>query len=307
MGETIRVRVPATTANLGPGFDCLGMALDLWNTIEVTAGKEGFSIYGEGSNSLSHGKRNLVFKSLSAVFGKAGLPVPRLSLVCTNEIPLSRGLGSSSAAIVGGLVAGNELCGRMLDQDSLLSLAVEIEGHPDNVTPALLGGLQIVVNDEGRLITQEVPFPQNLKAVLFIPDVPMPTHQARRILSPTVTREDAVYNIGRVALLIAAVATGGLQGLHVATQDRLHQPARQSIFPPMASIIEQAMEAGALGAFLSGGGSTILALAKESQDKIGEAMQDGARLHNVQGATKVVSISPQGAHVAFCREHGTWP
>ncbi len=297
MSKTVKVRVPATTANLGPGFDCLGMALDMWNTIQVKIGSEEITIYGEGSRTLNRGKRNLVYRSTCIPFKEVGLPIPKLSISCNNQIPLSRGLGSSSAAIVSGLVAGNELCGRLLTRDRILELATEIEGHPDNVTPALLGGCRIVVSDNGHLVTGTVPVPDVLTAVLFIPGMPMPTRQARNILSPTVTRGDAVYNIGRAALVVSSFATGNLETLAVATQDRLHQPARQAIFPAMSAIFTSALDAGALGTFLSGGGSTILALAKENQQEIGEAMAQAAKSNDMSGLVSVVAISKLGAHV----------
>ena len=155
------------------------------------------------------------------------------------------------------------MCGDPISQHQLLELAVEIEGHPDNVAPAMLGGCQIGVQDDGRLITSQVPLPRELKAVLFVPDVPMSTDQARNILPSTVDRADAVYNIGRVALLVRALTTGDLQHLNVATQDRLHQPARQELFFPMKNILRGAMDAGALGVFLSGAGSSVLALTRQ--------------------------------------------
>lgn len=292
-----KVKVPATTANLGPGFDCLGMALDLWNTIEVKVGSSGFTISGEGSDTLSRGKTNLIYRSIAAVYDEFDNPVPELSIRCENLIPLSRGLGSSSSAIVGGLVAGNELCGRPFDQNKLLELAAQIEGHPDNVTPALLGGCRIVVKDGDHLVTTEVPVPDTLRAVLFIPDMPMPTHEARGILSPMVSREDAVFNIGRVALLVTAFATGSFAHLKVATQDRLHQPARQAIFPAMPQIFEGALEAGALGVFLSGGGSSILALATNSPEKLELAMTVAATKNGVTGHSRILGLSKQGAHL----------
>ncbi len=297
MSRIVRVKIPATTANLGPGFDCLGMALDMWNTIDVKVGSFGFSISGEGAETLSRTKTNLIYRSIATPFKETGTPIPDLYISCTNVIPLSRGLGSSSAAIVGGLLAGNELCVRPLNQEQLLSLAAKIEGHPDNVTPALLGGCRIVVKDGSQLITEEVLVPSALRAVLFIPDMPMPTREARGILAPTVSREDAVFNIGRAAMLVTAFATGSFSHMRVATQDRLHQPARQAIFPAMPRIFEGALDAGALGVFLSGGGSTILALATESPENIQRAMEEAAEKVGVPGHSKIVRLSKQGAHV----------
>jgi len=297
MKKKVEIKVPATTANLGPGFDCLGMTLNLWNSLEVSIGGHAFEIFGEGSNSLAKDKTNLIYKSLSTFFNEIGRTMPDVSIISSNNIPLSRGLGSSSAAIVSGLVAGNELCQRPLSNMQLLNLAAQIEGHPDNVTPALLGGFQIVVNDSGNLVTQNVPIISNLKAILFIPEIPMSTHHARNILSNYIERNDAIYNISRTALLISSLITGNFESLRIATQDKLHQPARQSLFPAMYKVFEEAIKAGASGVFLSGGGSTILALAEKNFKSIGQAMQKGAQTYNINGVVDEVTVAVKGAHI----------
>ena len=297
MLSRVEVKAPATTANLGPGFDCLGMALDLWNTVRLEVGGSGITVSGEGEGSLSLGRDNLVFRSAAALFQAAGVPAPHLSLTCENAVPLGRGLGSSSAAVVGGLAAANALCGAPLSQEAVLALAVEIEGHPDNVTPALLGGCQIVVQDGDRVVTSPVPMTTDLWAVLYIPSQQMPTQQARGLLGPTVTRSDAVFNMGRAALLVNALSTGDVSLLRTATQDRLHQPARGVLFPAMGRIIRAALEAGAAGAFLSGAGSTILALTVDREMTVGYEMADMADKAGVPGDVKVTRVSTQGAHV----------
>ena len=157
MKERVVVKVPSTTANMGPGFDCLGMALDIWNHVIVEVGENSIEVFGEGAGALPTDQSNLVYQGFRTALIEAGRPVPQVRLVCRNEIPLGRGLGSSSAALVGGLVAGNELCGRPLDQSTLLELAANIEGHPDNVAPALLGGCQIGVWHDQHLVTSSVP------------------------------------------------------------------------------------------------------------------------------------------------------
>ncbi|MDA1347271.1 MAG: homoserine kinase [Chloroflexi bacterium] len=298
MPDSLTVRVPATSANMGPGFDCLGLALDFWNEVRVDLGGSGLQVTGEGEGSLSLGKHNLVHEGISLAFAEAGQPMPRIGVRCHNEIPLGRGLGSSSAAVVGGLVAGNELCGRPLSQDRLLELAAQTEGHPDNSAAALLGGCQIVVQDGDRLVTATVPVPEGLRAVLFIPDMPMPTEHARGLLPPIVDRSDAVFNTGRTALLVSAFFSGDLSKLRVATQDRLHQPARETIFPAMKNIIKSALDAGALGVFLSGAGSTVLALATDRELTIGYEMADAAAKSGIDGTLKVTRPTTTGAHVA---------
>ena len=293
----VTVKVPATTANLGPGFDCMGMALDIWNSIEVELGPGGVEVNGEGAGSLPEDRSNLVHRSFRLPFEESGRGVPDVTIRCLNEVPLARGLGSSSAAAVGGLVAGNEMAGRPLTSGGLLALAAETEGHPDNAAPALLGGCQIVVRDGPGLVTSRVPLPTDLQAVLFIPDMSMPTEQARDLLPSTVPRRDAVYNIGRAALLVRALATNDLSHLAVATEDMLHQPDRQSIFPAMKNIIRAALDAGALGAFLSGAGPTVLALTRGREMTVGYEMSDAAEKSGISGTVKVTRPVETGAHV----------
>ena len=296
MQDTVKVKAPATSANIGPGFDCLGMALDIWNEVHVSLGPPSFTITGEGEKTLHLGQKNLVYKSFCLPFRESGQSVPDVSMSCHNAIPLGRGLGSSSAAIVAGLLAGNALCERPLSQEQLLQLAVQVEGHPDNVAATLLGGCQVVVSDEDRLITASVPLPPELKAVIYIPDFPMPTERARQLLPDQVSREDAVYNMGRVALLIRAFATGDFSQLAVATMDRLHQPARQTIFPAMKNIFRAALGAGALGVFLSGAGSSVLALTTGREFTIGYEMADAAVKSGLDGALKITTPTISGAH-----------
>ena len=220
-----------------------------------------------------------------------------MSIKCHNEIPISRGLGSSAAAIVGGLVAANELLNTQLSQKRILDLAVKIEGHPDNVTPALLGGCQIVVNNEPNRVVSKVPIPESLNVIIFIPDVIMQTVDTRKQLPANVTMQDAIFNIGRVALLINSLSTGNLANLEIATKDRLHQPTRQESFSPMQTIINAAVRAGALGAFLSGSGSSIIALANEREVTIGYEMSDAAAKSGVTGTLQITRPTTKGAHV----------
>ena len=297
MPKRVTVRAPATSANMGPGFDCLALALDLWSVVTVEVGGDGFEIDGEGAESLPRDSSNLVARSFRVPFEQAGREAPAARFVCDNGIPLARGLGSSSAAVAAGLLAGNEVCGRRLAQDGLLSLAAEIEGHPDNVSAALLGGCQIVVESNGGLVTSRVPVPADLKAVVYIPEASMPTQRARGLLQPTVARSDAVFNIGRAALLVNALAAGDLRSVAVATQDRLHQPARAAIFPPMKVIVRAALDAGSAGAFLSGAGSSVLALTTEREVTIGYEMAEAASKAGVEGTFMVVALSERGAYV----------
>ena len=298
MNQTkVTVKVPATSANMGPGFDCLGMALDIWNSVTVQVGGRGFEISGHGEDELPRDESNLVWSSIARIFNETGQTMPPISLTCRNDIPTTRGLGSSSAALVGGLVAGNKLCGKPFDKDELLQMAADAEGHPDNVAPALFGGMRIAVTHNGRVLSAPVPIPETLSAVLYVPDAPMPTEEARDLLQSHVPRSDAVFNIGRAALLVRAMASGDIRHLDIATDDRLHQPARQTIFFPMKNIIRAALGAGALGAFLSGAGSTVLAFATEKEFTIGYEMADAAVKSGLNGEVIITRPTTLGARV----------
>ena len=299
----VTVYAPATTANLGPGFDCLGMALDLWNRLDVTIPASGqasavVEVSGEGEGELPADDTNLVYRAMRFLFDEAGLDPPPLHLRCENRIPLSRGLGSSAAAIAGGLVAANHLSGGPFSPNELLEMAAAIEGHPDNVAAAVLGGLRLVVGDGPQLYTVPINVPEDIQAVLLVPDVRISTEDARRVLPDRVTVADAVYNMGRVGLLVAGMATNHPEYLSVATEDRLHQPHRQAIFPPMKLIFRAARDAGALGVFLSGSGSTIMALTRGREMTVAYEMFEAARITGVECKLLVVSPTPKGAHLA---------
>lgn len=301
--QPFEVVAPATTANLGPGFDCLGMALDLWNRLEVVpvpAGSPELSsveIVGEGVDELASDASNLTFRALRFLFDEAGLEMPGLRLRCQNVIPLSRGMGSSAAAIAGGLVAANHLCGNQYSRNELLEMAATIEGHPDNVAAAVLGGLQLVVSDGSQLYTAPIPVPEEIQAVLFIPEARIATSDARAVLPGQVSVADAVFNMGRVALLVAGMSLDRPEYLDVATQDRLHQPYRQPLFPAIKLIFAAARDAGALGVFLSGSGSTVLALTRGREMTVAYEMFEAARLTGVPGKVEITRPTSRGAHV----------
>ncbi len=296
--RSLTVQVPATSANLGPGFDALGMALGLTNRVHVAPAETlAVEIRGEGAGELSKGPENLVYRALLRLSEHIGAPPPPLRLRCENAIPLARGLGSSSAAIVAGLLAGNHLYGEPLSAAELLDLAVELEGHPDNVTPALLGGLRVCVAGERGILQAAVRLPRPLQAVLFVPDFPMATAEARKLLPAAVPVRDAVYNLGRAALLVAAIASGEYELLREATRDRLHQPARSALFPAMPKFFAAALAAGALGAFLSGAGSTLLALVEAHGEQVAAAFEATARHEGVAGRTLIVPAAVEGARV----------
>ena len=292
----VTVRVPATTANMGPGFDCLGMALDIYDDITFAELGQGDSVVeGEGMVK-SYGQ--LALHAAQELYKEIRRTAPSFKVCSDNRIPIGRGLGSSAAAIVGGLVAANHLCGVPLSTKEILELAVRIEGHPDNVTPALLGGCRVMVVEEDRQLTQaNVPFPPELKAVLFVPDFSMPTEESRRLLPDSLSRSDTVYNVSRAALLVTALATRRLELLQTAMGDRIHQPARSGIFSAMYCLFEAALDAGALGVFLSGGGPTVLALTLWEEKEIGKAMEEAAREEGIRGESLVSRMTLKGAYV----------
>lgn len=294
----IRIRVPATSANLGAGFDCYGLALSLVNEVEVTLADEmSFIIEGEGAGELPRDDDNLVLRALRYYFDAISQELPPLRIWTRNAIPVARGLGGSSAAIVSGLMAANALAGEPLSRSDLLNMAVAIEGHPDNVAPAMLGGIIVGVMNGGRLVTDSLPVPPGLRTVLFIPDFEMSTEQARAILPKQVSRADVVFNLSRTALFGAAIVSGKLGLLREAMRDQLHQPYRTSMFPAMPQIIEAAVGAGALGACLSGAGSAILALVTEHDDEVARAMQAEAARRSVSGRSLLLDIAAEGAHL----------
>jgi len=287
----IIVRAPATTANLGPGFDSLGMALDLWAEVVVStqAPPTGFSPDPAERMAVDAARRLYAHVQKEAPDG--------LWAQYHARIPVARGLGASAVARAAGLLGANALLGEPLDREAILTLGTELEGHPDNMAAVLFGGLQVVVLDGETVVHAGLAAPAGLKAVLFVPEMEMPTDESRRALPTQLSRQDAVHNIGRAALLVAALAGGRLELLDTATRDRLHQPARAKIFPAMEPVFQAARQAGALAVFLSGGGSTILALAARDADKIGRAMAGAAAKEGVGGETMITKPSDQGAQI----------
>ncbi|MDA1188121.1 MAG: homoserine kinase [Chloroflexi bacterium] len=298
MKHRVVVRTPASSANMGPGFDCLAVALDIWNSATIEIGSPRLSTKGHGSELPNNSYAKLVQRCFAIPFYMAGLNVPDVSIDCKNDIPAGKGLGSSAAAILAGIHAGNELSGAELDSDTILRVAAEAEGHPDNVAAAARGGCQIVVPIEGDYITATVPFPQELKAVLYIPDMPKSTDKTRKLLPPTYSRKDVVFNLGRVALLVRALSTGDLKYLNIATQDVVHQPTRVPLYPGMKNVLRAALSAGALGAYLSGSGSSVLALTNGHEMTIGYEMTDAADKSGLTGELKITAPTARGAYVA---------
>ena len=288
MASSVTVRVPATSANLGPGFDALGVALD-WAG-EITLSEVAAPVAPAGS------MERLALMAAAALFEQAGEPMPPLAAKYRGDMPIGRGLGMSAAAFAGGLVAANALLGRVA-VESLIPLAWHLEGHGDNIIPTLLGGLCVVAEDDDGPVWCRIEPPEDLRVALFVPDFAMPTHESRERLPVSLTRGQAVYNIARSALVVAAITQRRYDLLGTATQDILHQPARATLFPAMLPALEAARKAGAHGAYLSGGGSTLAAFVTDHAESVAGAMREAAAAHGIDGVTRVVSLSPRGAEV----------
>lgn len=299
----VRVTVPASGGNTGPAFDSLGVAYALYNEVVLDTDRPGRDIFeGEGAEALRGGETNLVRAAVARFEAETGRKLPPYGLELVNRIPFGRGLGSSAAAVAGGLLAADAVAGTGLSREQILRMAAAMEGHPDNAAPALYGGAVLTVFDEGRLDgpCTVVPFgvPADWRAALYVPDLVIPTKKARAILPEAVPRADAVFNHGRTALLATAFAQGRPELLRVAMQDRIHQPYRMRLFPQMEAIIRAGLEGGAWGACLSGAGSAVLALAHVSKaEAAAAAMARAAGLLGLRGRSLVVEIPAQGASV----------
>jgi len=294
----VRVQVPASTANLGPGFDCLGMALKLFNIVEMAEISSGLSIEvtGEGKNDIPRDKTNIVYICARQVFEKVGYTPSGLKIRLHNNIPVARGLGSSAAAIVGGLVAANIISGGKLTLNQVLKLAIQREGHPDNVTPALIGGITVYAHSEEEEVRYlKIDPPLGLTTVVTIPDFPLSTKDAREALPKQLNLEDAVFNISRAALLVAALQKGDFELLGVAMEDRLHQCYRAGLIPGMRKVFAAARLAGARGVALSGAGPALVALADKNPGLIAKVMKDTFRQSGVTAKSIVIYPSPTGA------------
>ncbi len=304
---SVAVLTPATSANLGPGFDTLGLALQLYNRfdVEIVEGDPWtprIEVQGVLGDKLSRGPDNLFFQAFALLFQRKQADLPAVKIRMSIAIPPGCGLGSSATAVVGGLVVANELLrikGLGVPKEELLAPAVESEAgnHPDNVAPALLGGLVATTTVDGEIRAVKTRFPDALKAIIFTPSFPMDTVTGRKLLPAEYSRDDVTFNTGRVALFLTALQTGRYELIGEAMQDRLHQPYRQALFPAMPDIIQAALDAGAYGASLSGGGSSLIALANSNFQAILRAMRETARSAGVDGSGMILHADQVGARV----------
>ncbi|MDX6380198.1 MAG: homoserine kinase [Rubrobacteraceae bacterium] len=294
----ICVRVPATSANLGPGYDAVGLALSLSMRISLDRAPAPIvEVHGTGADLIPCGPDHPAYRAARFVAELAGEYDAHFHLIQENDIPPARGLGGSAAALVGGAVAANDLLGRSMAAPDLLNLVCELDGHPDNAAPALLGGLVIgTLTPEG--ISAVRLEPKDLKAVVAVPDFAVSTTAARHALPDSVPHKDASFNVGRAGLLLGALATGEYDLLRVAMQDRLHQPYRSHLIPGLEDVIEAALANNAYGACLSGSGPTVLAFAPEEHaQKIAAAMRSTFEQHGVQAKAWALEVDLSGARV----------
>jgi len=255
----IKVRIPATSANIGSGFDTLGLAVSLYNYVTMEE-FDGVDIRSEDATPVPTTEKNLIYATAAHFYEICGKKLSGLRIRQLNNIPMTRGLGSSSACIVGGLVGANALLGCPMGTDELVNLAAQLEGHPDNSTPAILGGLVTAVLDGGKVYHVKQEVTGHLRFCAIIPNFELRTELARQALPQTVAHKDAVFNLSRAALLSASLLSGRYQNLRTAVDDRLHQPYRLKYIPGAEEVFESAYRHGAYGCYISGAGSTLMAV-----------------------------------------------
>lgn len=308
----VSVKVPATTANIGPGFDCLGMALPIYNTITIEetvlpgTGIE-INVIAESAAidelSLEHiplDENSLVYKAVELLYNSIGQTPSELKINIHSNIPVARGLGSSASVIVGALIAANELLGKPADEVALLSIACEIEGHPDNITPAIVGGLVLSSQeDDGSVIYRKLNWPTEWAITVCVPDFELSTDIARSVLPKEVPMKDAIFNAQRLGMFVQAVNTKDAELMKLALKDRLHQPYRMKLVPGLDKIMDNLRHIDSiLGCVLSGAGSSILVISEKNDlDKIRGIVKDTWTDQNIKSDIKTLNIEQTGAQI----------
>lgn len=306
MSTSVSVTVPATTANIGPGFDCLGAALTLYNRFHFTAtdrapGTVAITVRGLDAGRVATDASNLAYKAFAYFYQQQGLAVPAVEIAVDLDVPLARGLGSSSTAIVGGLLGANGLRDRPLAQAALVEMAIALEGHPDNVVPALVGGCQLAVTGEHGISTLcPLAWHKDIIPVVAVPNFELSTAAARRVLPATYSRADAIFNTAHLGLLLRGLETGRGDWLREAMGDRIHQPYRQTLIPGYDAVAAAALEAGAYGLVISGAGPTLLALAPAVYSAaVATAMVNTWEQLGQKVQGHVLALETSGAQVTF--------
>ncbi|HKJ40430.1 MAG TPA: homoserine kinase [Anaerolineales bacterium] len=292
------IKVPATSANLGPGFDTLGLALDLWNETTVTPADEFIlQVQGEGAGRLAKGKNNLIVRAAQKLADHIGKSLPAFHADCVNQIPLSSGLGSSAAAILTGLLAGNALFENPLSNEKILNIAAKMEGHADNVASALMGGLVVSAIEDGNVIARQIPMGMDVYVTIALPDFHISTKDARAALPGKVSMKNAIHNISRTVLVTEAFRNGDLSLLGDAMTDKLHQPYRLKLIPGAQSVMDAAREAGAAAAALSGAGPSLVAFSSKAETGVGEAMKRAFEEAGLEAGIFQLRVSGRGAEI----------
>jgi homoserine kinase len=301
---TFEVCLPASTSNLGPGFDCFGLALKLYLTVRCSVAakaKEACRVRTTGAKenrALPRNATNLIYRAMSFAARRENIELPPVDMIVHNEIPLASGLGSSAAAIVAGIKLSALLTGRELSEQTIQNYATEFEGHPDNVTATLRGGfVASCVQNDGIVVTTKFDWPAHIRAVVVSPRSQLPTHVARAALPRSVSRGDAVHNLQRSAVFIAALAQQRYDLFWESMRDRLHQPKRESLVPGLAEALALPKMAGLLGVALSGAGPSIVALVDANEKQIGNKIASCFRAHNIQSTVRVLDIDNDGCRV----------
>lgn len=301
----VLVKVPATTANLGPGFDALGLALNLWNEAEFACTDDNqiiVTVNGEGKEKLPTNADNAIAEAALQIYDLAGKHCSGLRIDCVNRVPLGSGMGSSSAAMLTGMLGANALLGNPFSNERILKLAIETEGHPDNVAPAMLGGLVASIVHEDRVVSMRLPAKANhgsIHATVVLPDFDFPTKQARAILPKQVERADSIYNISRAVLVTEALRTGNLELLGIAMKDSLHQPYRLPLIPGAIAALEAGKDAGAAAVALSGAGPSLIAFSSKTEAGIGAAMKRAFESAGMSARVFELETSYEGAEVSI--------
>lgn len=293
-----KVRVPATSANMGPGFDCMGVALDIYNVVEIQEIPKGLVIVNEGrdTNNIAKDRTNLIYKAMEMVFRQIGFVPSGLKIISKNDIPVARGLGSSAASTAAGLLLANALTGDSLNMDKIIELGTVLEGHPDNIVPALMGGMTLSYAREASKVGYiKLDFPEKLRMLVMVPDYSLSTAMARKVLPRQVELSNAVFNVGRAALMVAALQAGEFEHLKYAVEDKLHQPYREKLIPGMKEIFDQAYNAGARGIYLSGAGSTLVALIDADNGEFLPKIKKTLDGMSSRWELKYANVSKQGA------------
>jgi homoserine kinase len=299
---TFEVRVPASTSNLGPGFDCFGLALKLYLTVSATPAPDAsepcrVTTTGAKENeALPRNAVNLIYRAMSFAARREGVSLPPVELTAHNEIPLASGLGSSAAAIVAGLKLSSLLTGKPVADQTILNYATEFEGHPDNVAASLYGGFSAsCICSDGTVLSARFDWPAQVRVVVVSPHSQLPTHVARAALPRTITRVDAVHNLQRTALFTAAIAQQRYDLFWEAMHDRLHQPHRESLVPGLAEALALPRLPGLLGIALSGAGPSIVSLVDDNEDGIGARIAQCFTAHNIESTIRILDVDNDGA------------